>query len=316
MRTLIFLILVLVFTNTIYAQIPQSLNYQAVARNNQGVALSNQTIRIRLSIVRGFNTLYTETRQVTTNLLGLFNVQIGSPGATSTSGVFGDINWAANTPNPTMLKVELDLTNTNIFTDMGTQVFNTVPTSFWSGKSIEVVNLAGRYIDPVTVPSVNSKLVWNGYAWTPTKNDTTIYHTGLAINLPAGGGSAPWTWVATNTSGSGLPTVTVTGTEKIIANWTAALGHAYSNFIPILADVCYQQLPSGSITSFSSFHNLSFPLGIPINTTAPLTSVSVNGSAVLTAGQYRVGMCVKNINGTGASLNNNGVFTGVVQVKY
>ncbi|MBK7701229.1 MAG: hypothetical protein IPJ39_22130 [Saprospiraceae bacterium] len=100
----------------------------------------------------------------------------------------GISNSAANTPNPTMLKVELDLTNTNIFTDMGTQVFNTVPTSFWSGKSIEVVNLAGRYIDPVTVPSVNSKLVWNGYAWTPTKNDTTIYHTGLAINLPAGCG--------------------------------------------------------------------------------------------------------------------------------
>ena len=141
MRTFIFFLFALVFAGTIFAQIPQSLNYQAVARNNQGVAVSNQTIQVRFTIVRGPNTLYTETRQITTNMLGLFNVQIGSPGALASSGDFESIHWANNTP-PIMLKVELDLANNNVFTDMGTQPFSTVPTAFWAGKAIEVHNLA------------------------------------------------------------------------------------------------------------------------------------------------------------------------------
>ena len=76
MRTFIFLFLVLVFTNSVDAQIPNVLNYQAVARNNAGAALSNQTINVRLTLLRNSVSLYSETRQVTTNLLGLFNVQI------------------------------------------------------------------------------------------------------------------------------------------------------------------------------------------------------------------------------------------------
>ena len=68
-----------------------------------------------------------------------------------------------------MLKVEIDLNNTNVFTDMGTQPFNTVPFAFGAKTAIDVVNLAGWVYRPVTAPAINSRLVWNGYAWTPIK---------------------------------------------------------------------------------------------------------------------------------------------------
>ena len=310
MRTFIFLFLVLVFTNSVDAQIPNVLNYQAVARNNAGAALSNQTINVRLTLLRNSVSLYSETRQVTTNLLGLFNVQIGSPGATSTTGDITTISWLGNTPNPIMLRVELELTNTNLFTEMGTQAFSTVPFSFGADKSIEVINLAGRYIDPVTVPAINSRLVWSGYAWTPVKKDTTIYLGSSVGTLPAGGANAPWQWAGQT------KLITVTGTETIICNASIGMGHASGNFIPVSVDVCYQLQPGGSILAFSAPNNFSPETAIPVNTTAPRTNVSANGSVLLPEGQYKIGVCVKNKSGTGAPLNNNDFVTGVIQVKY
>lgn len=106
------------------AQMPKAINYQAVARNAQGQALTNQTIKVRLSIVSsasGNPTLYSETRSVTTNALGLFNVQIGSAGAIATTGNFSTINWVNNTSATKSLKVELDVNNSGVFTDMGSQ---------------------------------------------------------------------------------------------------------------------------------------------------------------------------------------------------
>jgi len=311
MRTLIFLFFSALFSSALYAQVPEQLNYQAVARNNQGVALSNQTIQARLSIVRGASTLYTETRLITTNLLGLFNVQIGSPGATSSSGVFADINWAANTPNPTQLKVELDLTNTNIFTDMGTQPFSTVPTAFWAEKSIEVLNLAGRYIDPVTVPTIGARLSWDGNGWTPVKKDASIYISGLANSIPAGGANAPWAW-----AGQTL-TTSLIGDESISAAFTVPLGHGSGSPVPVVTGVCYQSLPNGNITSFDASFTWGQEFDIPVNTTALRTMTSAVGKrSNLPAGSYKIGMCIKNKSGTGVSLNNNDYVNGVIEIKY
>ena len=134
MKTTIQTLLFLFLTCSLYAQVPESLNYQAVARNNAGVALVNQTIKVRMTLLRNNVSLYSETRQVTTNLLGLFNIQIGSAGALTTTGDITEISWLPNTPNAIMLKVEIDLNNTNVFTDMGTQPFNTVPFAFLGPK--------------------------------------------------------------------------------------------------------------------------------------------------------------------------------------
>lgn len=312
MRTVIAILFFVFSFVDVFSQVPEMLNYQAVARNNSGAAISNQTIKVRLTIVRGATNLYTETRSVTTNLLGLFNVQIGSPGAISSSGDFENINWAINTPDATMLKVELDLNNINVFTDMGTQPFSTVPYAFSTKTAIDVINLAGRYIDPVATPTIGSRLSWNGYAWTPVKKDSIIFRASTVASIPAGGANAPWAWV-----GSTTPFITLTGNEKITAHFSSSFGHAHNNFIPIGTSVCYQETTSGDIISYnSSISGRGIESAIPVNTSAVRTQVSASGGFQLPAGTYRIGMCIKNLSGTGAPLNNNGDQHGIIEIKY
>ena len=66
-----FVIAALLISLTGIAQVSESINYQAVARNNAGAALANQTIKVRFTISRNAVSQYSETRQVTTNVLGL-----------------------------------------------------------------------------------------------------------------------------------------------------------------------------------------------------------------------------------------------------
>ena len=314
MKTTIQTLLFLFLTCSLYAQVPESLNYQAVARNNAGVALVNQTIKVRMTLLRNNVSLYSETRQVTTNLLGLFNIQIGSAGALTTTGDITEISWLPNTPNAIMLKVEIDLNNTNVFTDMGTQPFNTVPFAFGAKTAIDVVNLAGRYIDPVTAPAINSRLVWNGYAWTPIKKDSTINLTGSITPIAAGGPSAPWVWVG-NTAWpvTTYAILTVTGTETISANFAGAFGHNTSSYVTVSTSVCYQGIPGGVITSFNTDE---VEISIPANTIAPRTLLTAIGSKKLPAGTYKVGMCLKNKSTAAADLGYNGNLNGIIDVKY
>lgn len=80
---------------SLQAQIPQSFNYQAIARQANGTALANTGIAVRINLntlISGGTTLYSERHDVTTNAHGLFTIQIGS--GIVLSGSFGTINWA------------------------------------------------------------------------------------------------------------------------------------------------------------------------------------------------------------------------------
>ena len=71
------------------AQVPQQLNYQGIARNASGSPITYQNITVRISVIdnaAGGQTVYRETRRVKTNYVGLFNIVIGSPGATDVLG--------------------------------------------------------------------------------------------------------------------------------------------------------------------------------------------------------------------------------------
>jgi hypothetical protein len=72
-----------------YAQVPEKMKYQAVARDNAGNILSNQLISFRISILQGSSSgtsVYSETHQLTTNDFGLANLNIGN--GTIVSGSF------------------------------------------------------------------------------------------------------------------------------------------------------------------------------------------------------------------------------------
>jgi len=81
----------------VQAQVPGEINYQGVARNPGGIALSNQNITLRISIRNNSQTgtvIYQETRKLKTNNFGLFTIAIGSAGATNTSGTIKSIDWS------------------------------------------------------------------------------------------------------------------------------------------------------------------------------------------------------------------------------
>ena len=123
-------------TFILHAQVPQSINYQAVVRNNTGDVVKNQSVRFRLSVTEGLNgtTVYSETQQVTTNLLGLVNFSIGT--GTIVSGALSSIAWNLGQK---YLKIEVDVAGGSNFVLMGSQAFVTVPYAFYAEKA----NIAG-----------------------------------------------------------------------------------------------------------------------------------------------------------------------------
>src|SRR5688572_10765039 len=76
------------------SQIPQGINYQAVARNSSNGVLAIQGVRVKISIIDSIPSgviQYSETHTVTTNQFGLFNIVIGTGNVVS--GTFTSITW-------------------------------------------------------------------------------------------------------------------------------------------------------------------------------------------------------------------------------
>jgi len=118
-----------------FAQIPQGIPYQAIARNGQGQVLANLPVEVRFSVIddtANGTVVYAETHALVTSAQGLFNTNIGL--GIPLEGTFGIINWGLNAK---FLKVELDTTATgNSYVEMGTQQIMSVPYAFWSGNGV------------------------------------------------------------------------------------------------------------------------------------------------------------------------------------
>jgi outer membrane lipoprotein-sorting protein len=116
------------------AQAPQQFNYQGAARNANGSPLANKQISLRISILDGSATgssQYAETRNVTTNLLGLYTVIIGSSGATTVTGSMAAVTWQSGLK---FIKVEVDPNNGNNFSVAGTAQLLSVPYALYAGN--------------------------------------------------------------------------------------------------------------------------------------------------------------------------------------
>ena len=121
-------------TNYTFAQTNKGINFQGIARDNNGYILANKSINIRISIKNDTSSSkseYQEIMPITTNVLGLFTIVVGATETNKivSAGSFESINWSKADK---YLQIEIDTVGDLSFIYMGTQKINYVPFSFYA----------------------------------------------------------------------------------------------------------------------------------------------------------------------------------------
>lgn len=130
----------------IFAQAPQYLNYQGVARDASNNIIST-TIGLKFEIIQGSATgfvVYDETNTSTPSSAGIFTAAIGS--GVSSVGTFSTINWASG---PYFIRVSIDPAGGTSFSVIGTSQLLSVPYALYaekagSGSSLPTGTLTGQ----------------------------------------------------------------------------------------------------------------------------------------------------------------------------
>jgi hypothetical protein len=130
LKKLFFTLATILFTQTLFAQAPEGINYQAVIRNGNGTLVTSTTVAIRIQIKQTSATgtiVYQERHSVLTSSQGLVNLVIGS--GVVQSGVFASINWGTG---PYFISLGVDFANGTNYQDFGTQQLMSVPFALYA----------------------------------------------------------------------------------------------------------------------------------------------------------------------------------------
>jgi hypothetical protein len=133
----IILFFVLAITTVALAQTPEKMSYQAIVRNADGNLVSNQSVGIKISILKATSTgtpFYVESHSKTTNVNGLVTLEIGAGG--KVSGNFSLIDWGVD---KYFIKVETDPAGATNYTISGTSQLLSVPYALHSKTSADVI---------------------------------------------------------------------------------------------------------------------------------------------------------------------------------
>ena len=150
MKKLFYLVLMVLFSFELIAQVPGNFNYQAVLRDDAGELITDQSVDIRISIIDDQPTgsaLYRETHTKTTNSYGVVNLVIGD--GTVESGTFSQINWGENDK---YLGIEVDAGSG--YVDMGTAQLLSVPYALYSEKALNAENLGSNAVYSTTTDTL------------------------------------------------------------------------------------------------------------------------------------------------------------------
>jgi hypothetical protein len=193
----------LMLEQPLWAQAPQAISYQAIARDNNGIPLAETDVTVIFNIRAGSPsgvTEYREQHQTETNKFGLFILNIGQ--GSPLSGSFVNIDWSAGDK---YLQTEINGTLN------GTTQLLSVPYAFFAQKAPDQQNLSingttlsisgGNAVqlpagsgattldglNDVNTPSPSNGQVlqWNGTAWvaaTPSSGGTFNAGSGIVIN--------------------------------------------------------------------------------------------------------------------------------------
>lgn len=126
------------------AQVPQGVNFQGIARDNNGLALAQGTIiGLRLSVLQGSatgNAVYSEEFPlVTLERGGIFNVVLGK--GTPITGLFSGINWQGGSK---FMRVEMRQGTSGSYTALSTTEIMSVPYAQHAGNGIATATVNGQ----------------------------------------------------------------------------------------------------------------------------------------------------------------------------
>ena len=127
------LVLCFLLTNQLFAQLPKALNYQGIARDNQGNPMVSSQLGLKFSIHAGSasgSVIYAETQILQTNQFGLYNAQIGR--GTPIISTFSAIPWSSANQ---WLEVSIDINGGSNYVSAGTSELLAVPYAFYAESS-------------------------------------------------------------------------------------------------------------------------------------------------------------------------------------
>jgi hypothetical protein len=126
------------------AATPQSFNYQSVVRSKSGSPIANQTVFVKVEILKdnlgSYEPVYSEMHKAQTNTYGSFAIKIGEGSAAT--GSFSGIDWSANKyVIRTSTSTNSDLTDAAV----ATTTMSSVPYALYSLRSAD--SFSGRWDD-------------------------------------------------------------------------------------------------------------------------------------------------------------------------
>lgn len=125
------LILFLIQSTILLAQVPQGFNYQATVRNSSGGLIINQNVNFKFNLMQNTPTsvpVFSETHLAPTDDLGAVNLVIGK--GTATAGTFSTIDWGNGT-----YYLGIELNTGSGYVAMGTTQLLSVPYALYAKNS-------------------------------------------------------------------------------------------------------------------------------------------------------------------------------------
>lgn len=133
MKGIVTLLVVLLITSMgVFAQVPQKMSYQAVLRDANGALIQNKPVGIRISIVQGSTSgvaVYVENQTVTTNANGLVSLEVGAGNGQIVA--LSTVDWSKG---PYYIKSEVDPSGGTNYTITGVSQLLSVPFAMYSAN--------------------------------------------------------------------------------------------------------------------------------------------------------------------------------------
>ncbi len=253
MKQTLNILLFILLASITYAQAPQGIPYQAVARNSSGAILASTTISVRFTIRDSIATgaiKYRETFSVTTTAQGMFSVNVGQ--GTPVTGTFAGINWGTNGK---FMQVEMDPAGGSSYVDLGTTQMMSVPYALNSGSLKLTVSATGDTLysgggNFVIIPGVSAANCFVS-AGTITGSSSVGVGTTVALSSSVAGG----TWSSSNSSvasvgSTGIVTGIAAGTATITYTKTAACGSASATMVVTVSTLSVGSVYGGGVVAY------------------------------------------------------------------